>query len=153
MNFSFVNSSWTIISGIEASIKSKIMKLGKRLVDWDISIYRGILTGYNEAFIVDSQKKEALINEDPKSAEIIRPILRGRDIKKYSFSYADLWLIALFPSKHYDIEDKLPVLFFAFSPVSGLISASRFSKILPSISGSIDNSISYEVFSSTVKLY
>ncbi len=99
MNFSFVNSSWTIISGIEASIKSKIMKLGKRLVDWDISIYRGILTGYNEAFIVDSKKKEALINEDPKSAEIIRPILRGRDIKKYSFSYADLWLTLYKKSK------------------------------------------------------
>lgn len=83
------------------------MKLGKRLVDWDISIYRGILTGYNEAFIVDSKKKEALINEDPKSAEIIRPILRGRDIKKYEYSFANLWLINV----HNGIKEKciLPI--------------------------------------------
>lgn len=72
--------------------------------EWDISIYRGVLTGYNDAFIIDGQERERLIKEDPKSAEIIRPILRGRDIKKYSYSYADLWLISLFPSRHYNID-------------------------------------------------
>jgi len=51
------------------------------------------LTGYNEAFIIDGNKKEALIEIDPKSEEIIRPILRGRDIKRYGYDYADLWLI------------------------------------------------------------
>ncbi|MDB5228707.1 MAG: hypothetical protein JWN78_2900 [Bacteroidota bacterium] len=61
--------------------------------DWDINIYRGILTGYNEAFIIDGKKKDELIAIDPKSAEIIRPILRGRDIKRYVYDFADLWLI------------------------------------------------------------
>ncbi|MDR3272810.1 MAG: type II restriction endonuclease, partial [Flavobacteriaceae bacterium] len=63
------------------------------LKDWDINIYRGVLTGYNEAFIIDGKKKDELIAEDPKSAEIIRPILRGRDIKRYGYEFADLWLL------------------------------------------------------------
>ena len=60
---------------------------------WDISINRGILTGYNEAFIIDEEIKNKLISEDPKSAELIRPILRGKDIKRYSYHFANLYLI------------------------------------------------------------
>lgn len=87
--------SWVVLSSIEQNIKSKIEAVGTPLKEWDITIYRGILTGYNEAFIIDGKKKDELIAEDPKSAEIIRPILRGRDIKKYGFDFADLWLINL----------------------------------------------------------
>ena len=65
--------SWVILSPIEQSIKHKIEAVGKPLKDWDINIYRGILTGYNEAFIIDGKKKDELIAEDSKSAEIIRP--------------------------------------------------------------------------------
>lgn len=72
--------------------------------DWDIKIYRGVLTGYNEAFIIDEKTKIKLISEDPKSAEIIRPLLRGRDIKRYSYEFADLYLITTFPSLKIDIE-------------------------------------------------
>ena len=93
INYTSRGDSWIIINEIEASIKAKIIKSGKSLSEWDISIYRGILTGYNEAFIIDGQERERLIKEDPKSAEIIRPILRGRDIKKYGYSFSDLWLI------------------------------------------------------------
>ncbi|MDD5406234.1 MAG: Eco57I restriction-modification methylase domain-containing protein, partial [Sulfurovaceae bacterium] len=81
---SFMTSdSWTILNPIEQRIKEKIERIGTPLKDWDISIYRGILTGFNDAFIIDGKKKDELIAEDPKSAEIIRPILRGRDIKRY----------------------------------------------------------------------
>jgi hypothetical protein len=73
------------------------------LKDWDINIYRGILTGYNEAFIIDGKKKDELIAEDPKSAEIIRPLLRGRDIKRYEYEFADLWL--LFIPWHFPLQD------------------------------------------------
>lgn len=79
-NFS-KRESWVVLSEIEQRIKAKIEAVGVPLKDWDINIYRGILTGYNEAFIIDGKKKDELIAEDPKSAEIIRPILRGRDIK------------------------------------------------------------------------
>ncbi|MDF0720135.1 TaqI-like C-terminal specificity domain-containing protein [Kaistella sp. PBT33-4] len=82
-----------VLSSIEQSIKSKIEAAGTPLKDWDINIYRGILTGYNEAFIIDGKKKDELIAADPKSGEVIRPILRGRDIKKFGFDFADLWLI------------------------------------------------------------
>lgn len=85
--------SWTILSPIEQSIKKKIEKVGTPLKDWDINIYRGILTGYNEAFIIDGTTKDKLIKEDAKSAEVIRPILRGRDIKRYGYEYADLYLL------------------------------------------------------------
>ena len=104
-NCSFSNSeSWVILSPIEQSIKRKIEAVGKPLKDWDINIYRGILTGYNEAFIIDGKKKDQLIAEDPKSAEIIRPILRGRDIKRYTYDFADLYIITTFPSLKIDIE-------------------------------------------------
>lgn len=93
-----------ILSPIEQSIKRKIEAVGKPLKDWDINIYRGILTGYNEAFIIDGKKKDELIAQDPKSAEIIRPILRGRDIKRYSYDFANLYIITTFPSLKIDIE-------------------------------------------------
>ena len=102
--------SWVILSPIEQSIKRKIEAVGIPLKDWDINIYRGVLTGCNEAFIINSTKrKEILANcqsaeEKERTEELIRPILRGRDIKRYSYEWADLWLIATFPSRHYDIE-------------------------------------------------
>jgi hypothetical protein len=87
------NSSWVILSDIEQRIKEKVERIGTPLKDWDIQINYGIKTGLNEAFIIDGNKKDELIAADPKSAEIIRPILRGRDIKRYSYEFADLWLI------------------------------------------------------------
>ena len=99
----FTNAdSWVILSPIEQSIKQKIERIGTPLKDWNINIYRGILTGLNEAFIIDGKKKDELINADPKSAEIIRPILRGRDIKRYGYDFADLWLI----NTHNGIKEK-----------------------------------------------
>ena len=107
----FANSdSWVILSPIEQSIKRKIEAVGTPLKDWDINIYRGVLTGYNEAFIISTEKrKEILANcqsedERKRTAELIRPILRGRDIKRYGYNWAGLYLIATFPSRHYDIE-------------------------------------------------
>src|SRR5690606_3994399 len=90
----FNNSeSWVVLSPIERQIKEKIERIGTPLKDWDIRINYGIKTGFNDAFIIDGAKRKELIEEDPKSEEIIRSILRGRDIKKYSYDFADLWLI------------------------------------------------------------
>ncbi len=97
--------SLIISSQEEMRIKEKIERIGTPLKDWDVNIYRGILTGFNEAFIISGAKKDELIRQDPKSAEIIRPILRGRDIKRYRAEFADLWLICTFPSKRIDIEN------------------------------------------------
>ena len=94
--------SWVILSPVEQSIKRKIESIGTPLKEWDVQIYRGILTGFNEAFIIDGKKKDELIAADPKSAEIIRPILRGRDIKRYGYDFNDLWLI----NTHNGIKDR-----------------------------------------------
>ena len=102
--------SWVILSPIEQSIKKKIESAGVPLKDWDISINYGIKTGFNDAFIISGEKREEILNncktkeERKKTDDLIRPILRGRDIKRYSYEYADLYLIATFPAKHYDIE-------------------------------------------------
>lgn len=85
--------SWTILSPAEQALKAKIEARGTPLKDWDVNIYRGVLTGYNEAFIVDGPTKDRLIAEDPKSAELLKPLLRGRDIKRYRAEFADKWLI------------------------------------------------------------
>lgn len=96
------SGSWVILSPVEQSIKRKIEAIGTPLKDWDIIINYGIKTGANDAFIIDGAKRNELISADPKSAEIIRPILRGRDIKRYGFDFADLWLI----NTHNGIKDK-----------------------------------------------
>ena len=96
--------SWVILSDIEQRIKAKIEAIGTPLKDWDISINYGIKTGFNDAFIIDGAKRAELIAQDPKSEEIIRPILRGRDIKRYGYEFADLYIITTFPSLKIDIE-------------------------------------------------
>ena len=98
------SDSWVILSGIEKEIKQKIESVGVPIRNWGLSINRGILTGFNDAFIITGDVKDQLISEDPRSAELIRPILRGRDIKRYEYTFADLWLIATFPSLNYDID-------------------------------------------------
>ncbi len=96
---------WTILSPVELALKQKIEGVGKPLKEWDISINYGIKTGYNPAFIIDNQTKERLIHEDPKSAELIKPVLRGRDIGRYSANWAERWFIATFPALGIDIDD------------------------------------------------
>lgn len=96
------SDSWVVLSLIERQIKEKIERVGKPLKDWDISINYGIKTGYNDAFIISGLKRKELIEQDPKSEEIIRPILRGRDIKRYGYNFADLWLI----NSHNGIKEK-----------------------------------------------
>jgi hypothetical protein len=89
----FPETSWIISNKATSDIKSKVENQGLRLIDWNIKINRGILTGLNEAFIIDGKTKDEIIKKDPKSSEIIKPLLRGRDIKKYFYENPDLWLI------------------------------------------------------------
>ena len=87
------DNTWTILSDVDSSIKKKIVKKGIPIGEWNIQINYGIKTGYNDAFIIDGTKKDELIYLDPKSADLIVPIIRGRDIKRYQYRFADLWLI------------------------------------------------------------
>ena len=96
---------WFIGNPAEFQLKKKIESNGKPLKDWDIKINYGIKTGLNEAFIINTAKRDELIQLDPKSADIIKPILRGRDIKRYGYQWADLWIIATFPALKINIDD------------------------------------------------
>ena len=107
----FNNSdSWVILSPIEQSIKQKIEAVGTPLKDWDIQINYGIKTGFNDAFIISTEKRNEILancqteDERTRTAELIRPILRGRDIKRYGYEWADLWII----NTHNGIKGKLP---------------------------------------------
>ncbi|WP_394978220.1 Eco57I restriction-modification methylase domain-containing protein [uncultured Helicobacter sp.] len=97
------------------ALKAKIESIGTPLKEWDISINYGIKTGYNEAFIIDSAKREEILNkckdksEKTRTSKLIKKMLRGRDIKRYSYEWAGLWLICTFPSLNLDIE-KYPSL-------------------------------------------
>ena len=111
MKCNFADSiPWVILSPIEQSIKQKIESVGIPLKDWNIQINYGIKTGFNDAFIISTEKRDEILancqteDERVRTAELIRPILRGRDIKRYEYEWADLWIIATFPSRHYDIE-------------------------------------------------
>ena len=105
------SDSWVVLSPIEQSIKKKIEAVGTPLKDWDIQINYGIKTGCNEAFIISTEKRKEILDncqtedERKRTAELIRPILRGRDIKRYGYEWAELWLIATFPSRHYSIDE------------------------------------------------
>ena len=107
--FEFSNS-WVILSPIEQSIKQKIESVGTPLKDWDIQINYGIKTGFNDAFIISTEKRNEILDncsseeERTKTAELIRPILRGRDIKRYGYEWVDLWLI----NTHNGIKGRIP---------------------------------------------
>lgn len=88
------HSTWFIGNPTEISLKEKIERIGKPLKDWEVNINYGIKTALNEAFIIDNPTKERLCTEDPKSSEIFKKILRGKDIKRYSYEWAGFWIIA-----------------------------------------------------------
>ncbi|WRA79251.1 class I SAM-dependent DNA methyltransferase [Helicobacter pylori] len=98
---SFIFANTTLLD-----LRDKMEKSGTPLKDWGIQIYRGILTGCNEAFIIPTEKRDAILkncddtqkdergmSERERTKEIIKPILRGRDIKRYSYEWAGEWLI------------------------------------------------------------
>ena len=104
------SDSWVILSEIEQSIKNKIEAIGTPLKDWDIQINYGIKTGFNDAFIISTEKRDEILancktdEERQRTADLIRPILRGRDIKRYGYDWAGLWLI----NTHNGVKGKYP---------------------------------------------
>jgi len=103
--------SWVISDKRHYEIKRHIEQVGTPLKEWDIAINYGVKTGFNEAFIIDGKKKDELLAADPKSTEIIKPILRGRDIKRYRVDFADLWLIVAKYGSYKTIEKQYPAVY------------------------------------------
>ncbi|MCS7202347.1 MAG: Eco57I restriction-modification methylase domain-containing protein [Dictyoglomus sp.] len=92
-------------------LKEKIEKLGKPLKEWDVKIYFGIKTGFNEAFIIDTQTRDKIlkncktIEERKRTEDIIKPVLRGRDIGRYCYEWKGLWIISTFPALSLNINN------------------------------------------------
>ncbi len=95
-------------------LRGKMESVGTPLKDWDIQIYRGILTGANEAFIITTEKREEILNacktqEERKRTEaLIKPILRGKDIKRYSYEWAGEWVINTHNGYTSSLKNKIP---------------------------------------------
>lgn len=87
------NSVWSISSKNEQSLKQKFDSKGILLKDWDIEINYGLKTGLNEAFILDEKTKNLLISRNFQNREIIKPLLRGRDVSRYQIEFQNLYLI------------------------------------------------------------
>ncbi|RVZ48595.1 class I SAM-dependent DNA methyltransferase [Helicobacter pylori] len=98
---SFIFANTTLLD-----LRDKMENIGTPLKDWGIQIYRGILTGCNEVFIIPTEKRDAILkncddaqkdergmSERERTKELIKPILRGRDIKRYRYEWAGEWLI------------------------------------------------------------
>lgn len=95
------DNAWTLADERVLALKEKIEKIGKPLKDWDVKIYFGIKTGFNEAFIIDTETRNRILancrtkEERKRTEEIIKPVLRGRDIEKWRYKWAGLWLIKI----------------------------------------------------------
>ena len=98
------DEGWVVQSKMKYELTQYVKQIGTPLNQkpWEIEILRGILTGYNDAFIITKDVRDALIAEDPKSAEILHPMLRGRDIKPWR-GQQEKWLIG--SHNGYDSED------------------------------------------------
>jgi hypothetical protein len=104
----FSPEAWALKSDQESAVFARIMSAGKPLGDYvNRKLFYGIKTGLNEAFIIDSQTKRALIHKDKRSAELIKPLLGGEDIRRYKFNETDLFLI--FTRRGVDI-DRYPAI-------------------------------------------
>jgi hypothetical protein len=106
INLDYFNEEVWAISTPEL-IKTKILleQKHKKLSEWPINFRRGILTGFNPAFIIPSDIREKIIKDDSKSKSILHPILRGRDTRKFYCNFHELYIIGTFPSKKVNIDD------------------------------------------------
>ena len=88
---------WVVIAKERQRIKDLVEAQGVPLEDWDIQINYGVKTGFNDAFYITQEQRDAFIAEDPKCAEILVPLLRGRHIERYATNWDGGWMIATFP--------------------------------------------------------
>ncbi|WP_120993319.1 class I SAM-dependent DNA methyltransferase [Helicobacter pylori] len=106
---SFIFANATLLD-----LRDKIESIGTPLKDWDIQINYGIKTGANEAFIIPTEKREEILNacktqeERERTERLIKPILRGKDIKRYSYEWAHLWVINTYNGYTSNLKSKIP---------------------------------------------
>ena len=99
-------NSWVVGERDIYNIKEFVEEQGTPIFEWkNLSIDYGIKTGYNEAFIIPTHIKNEIIAYDPKSIELLKPILRGKDISAWYPDFEDYWIVATFPSRKLNIDE------------------------------------------------
>lgn len=101
------SSPWVVLSKDRQRIKALVEVQGVPLEDWDVHVFRGVLTGYNEAFYITQEQRDAFVLEDPACESLIVPLLRGRHIERYKTNWDGNWMLATFPALRLN-EKKLP---------------------------------------------
>ena len=85
---------WRLEDTSVRNLLEKIRAAGTPLGEYvNNRIFRGVVTGLNEAFVIDGRTRERFIEADPNSADVIKPFLQGKDIKRWSISLADRYII------------------------------------------------------------
>ncbi|WRC01805.1 class I SAM-dependent DNA methyltransferase [Helicobacter pylori] len=116
--------SFIFANAMLLDLRDKIESVGTPLKDWDIQINYGIKTGANEAFIIPTEKRDAILNacktqeERERTERLIKPILRGKDIKRYSYEWADLWVINTHNGYTSTLKSKIPPIDIAKYPAT-----------------------------------
>ncbi len=116
---SFIFANATLLD-----LRDKMESVGTPLKDWDIQINYGIKTGANEAFIITTEKREEILNacktqeERERTEALIKPILRGKDIKRYSYEWAHLWVINTHNGYTSATKSKIPPIDIAKYPAT-----------------------------------
>jgi very-short-patch-repair endonuclease/type II restriction/modification system DNA methylase subunit YeeA len=99
--------AWSFENKQTLDIKQKVEKLGILLKEWQVGIYRGLITGLNDAFIINNNIKEQILSKDPLCINFLKPVLRGRNIKPYETDYQKEWIILI--PKGYTIKTMLEI--------------------------------------------
>ncbi len=97
------NEGWIILEKQDFTIKSEIENNGIKLKDWDVEFYRGFLTGFNDAFFLTREQKDDILKNEPHASAIIKPLLRGRNIRKFGYEFDELYV--LFIPWHFPLVD------------------------------------------------
>jgi hypothetical protein len=103
--------AWIVLDEQELWINEQFILNGKALRDWDLKINFGIKTGFNDAYIIDEDERSKLISENLKSLELIKPLVRGRDIERYAVNWSKLYIIIAQYESHKYLETEYPVIF------------------------------------------
>lgn len=101
---------WSFEKPVIVTVKKKVESQGLPLKDWDLTINRGIVTGLNEAFVIDKKRRDLLVEEDPNSVDVLFKFIRGRDINQFFIEDPMLYMIGTFPSRKIDIA-KYPAIY------------------------------------------
>lgn len=105
------SDAWVVLSKARQRIKELVEAQGVPLETWQIQISRGIITGYNEAFYLTAEQRDALVEEDPASEELIGKLLRGRELERYKVNWDDTYQLLIKFGAHKYLEEGYPAIY------------------------------------------